>query len=318
MAAVNCEQGEAVGVLISYGADVNSINEYTGWGPIHLAASIGNEDILLTLLNCGGDKDLLVASGAGAPLHVAAGSGHENLVRHLIIMGADINIQDDCGCAPIHYASQHGHVYVVECLIRAGADINIQQNEGATSLYLAAYFGQAEVAQTLINYGANTALSDTRGYTPLDIAKHCKSWYLIRLLDIAKDDTSVVWDGFKGGHGTWIYYKFQHRKTEMLKLAVDSRYHANNCTHWPHLLHQLLTIRGVIWLWSCAGKLAKVPVRHNSPPCSSHFCPSGHHAALGILIAPCDFESIRFVCEICKQRKYRLMLINDTQPSFFT
>ena len=52
MAAINSEQLDSVETLLEFGASLNIGDDQLGWGPLHLACSIGNLDVLKVLLTC--------------------------------------------------------------------------------------------------------------------------------------------------------------------------------------------------------------------------------------------------------------------------
>ena len=191
MAAINSEQVESVEALLDFGSSMDAGDDQLGWGPLHLACSIGNLDIIEMLLRQK-ECNLNQLLGSGTPLHVAAGAGNVHAVQLLLQNGAEIDCLDDCGCTPLHCAAQHGYTAVLEVLLMAGADVNKQQNEGATSLYLATYFDQAEVVEMLISYGASLTEADYCGSLPTDVAKQNNNWYILKLLENAVKDITFV------------------------------------------------------------------------------------------------------------------------------
>ena len=50
MAAINSEQVDSVQTLLKFGASINVDDDQLGWGPLHLACSLGNLSILELLL----------------------------------------------------------------------------------------------------------------------------------------------------------------------------------------------------------------------------------------------------------------------------
>jgi len=80
-------------------------------------------------------------------LHLAATMGHEDMVELLIERGADVNGRDASGSTPLHHAAAGGNKAVVELLLAKGADVNARDNKNRTPLYLAkdAYPRVAEV-----------------------------------------------------------------------------------------------------------------------------------------------------------------------------
>jgi ankyrin repeat protein len=94
-----------VQVLLDYGADVNSKNEYR-----------------IT------------------PLDFASQFGHRNdarVARLLIAHGADPNIPEQNGCTPLHRASMNGRIEIVRLLIEYGTNVEVKDDKGRTPLDVA-------------------------------------------------------------------------------------------------------------------------------------------------------------------------------------
>ena len=68
------------------------------------------------------------------PLHVAAQLGREATITSLVEAGADVNARDENGNTPLFLAVQGRHLGVVSRLLRAGADPNIPARDGRTPL----------------------------------------------------------------------------------------------------------------------------------------------------------------------------------------
>ena len=103
---------------------VGSIPSTDGYGPLLIAAHKGNFDKVRTIVNSGGDINM-VADDGETPLIAAARNGHEDVVRLLAELGANVNKvktskegeQESAALA----ARRGGHEHVVELLYEFGA-----------------------------------------------------------------------------------------------------------------------------------------------------------------------------------------------------
>ncbi|CAL4120263.1 unnamed protein product, partial [Meganyctiphanes norvegica] len=101
--------------LVIRGADVNCIGE-GGVTPLMLAAAIGNEHILRTLLKSGSLTDSIDNDGRTA-LAYACKWGCTKAVQMLLTYGCQPNIQDHKGNLPVFYAAYHAHMDVMYLLM---------------------------------------------------------------------------------------------------------------------------------------------------------------------------------------------------------
>lgn len=99
--------------LILAGEDVDIPNP-KGSTLIHLAAMVGNEQMIRKLILLGADYNSV--GGGKSPLYIAAGEGHLEAVRYLIIAGANINDRQNNGKTAVDIAQEKGHKKVVSLL----------------------------------------------------------------------------------------------------------------------------------------------------------------------------------------------------------
>ena len=146
--------------------DVNSVtvveNEKR---PLHVAADIGNLDIVRALLaykptygNHLGEVDVNAADATGStPLHYAVEEGHEAVVRELFTR-EDININATAehkdNKTPLHIAAEKGGLGIVQALLnsRHMIDVNARDRLGRTALHYAAVGESEEVVEELLSY----------------------------------------------------------------------------------------------------------------------------------------------------------------------
>jgi ankyrin repeat protein len=130
----------AVALLADCGADVEA-RDLSGKTPLHVAAMVGNGDVLQFLLECAVDVEATDDNGE-TPLHLAAGFGHNECCRLLVEFGASVRTTNRKGMSPMGTARQarpkrRDHAAVMETL--------------ASGYVLEA--GEEVVAQTSINSG---------------------------------------------------------------------------------------------------------------------------------------------------------------------
>ncbi len=104
-------------------------------------------------------------------LHHAATYGQVDIALILVDAGADIDAREEDGETPLHYAVWRSELDVAALLIEFRADLEIRNNWGRTPLLIVAReTGNAEMARQLIDAGAEVNLRDEGGESPLDLA----------------------------------------------------------------------------------------------------------------------------------------------------
>ncbi len=129
------EEIEIAGLLMEYGADINS--------------------------------------GAGfnrTALHLAILSQNPALVRRLLASGADMSATDDLGFSPLHYAAFRDSVQCAQVLTELSNDIDTEAQMGYTPLHIAAEKGNEHVAVFFKSSGADLSARTEHNMTPADLA----------------------------------------------------------------------------------------------------------------------------------------------------
>ncbi|OGU57006.1 MAG: hypothetical protein A2V66_05420 [Ignavibacteria bacterium RBG_13_36_8] len=203
--AVQKENLQQVAELIEKDPDiVNELNNEQAT-PLHLAASLGNEEIVQYLLSHGALVDAKNNSGQ-TPLHVAisADTPKEEVIRLLIENGADINakvnedipltiaarmrlpnivdllidkradipVNDNVAETLLRLAVSRNLVRLLEIMLRKGADLNIKVKNDGGLLHSAVEYGNEEIVEKLITNGLNINQIDFAGWTPLHYAAY--------------------------------------------------------------------------------------------------------------------------------------------------
>ncbi len=157
-----CYNPEIASILISGGADVNSVN-YGGDMPLHMACLYGYKEMAELFIAAGSDINSVNYSGE-RPLHKASLEGHKDTVEFLLARGALVNVKDDYDRTPLDLAMSEGYGEIARLLMCAGADIS------GMPLHCASLAGDIQKATVLINGGTDVNIKNSYGLTPLHMA----------------------------------------------------------------------------------------------------------------------------------------------------
>lgn len=139
----------------SHGVDFDTRNDEGGTA-FHVAARNNSVAVARWLAD---EAPGLVSARDGdeqTPLHVAAFMGHDGVVRTLVEHGAHVDSGDASGATPLHaaargYVAEAGRVRVTEILLAEGAQADKRDSQGVTPLEIAASAGAVELAEVLAN-----------------------------------------------------------------------------------------------------------------------------------------------------------------------
>ena len=144
---------EAVRSILAAGSvDVSeeSVCDDEGATPLHVAALIGQVDLVAILIEAGARLDAKAHGQFGSePLHVAAFAGRVRVVQQLLQARADADGRDDFDRRPLHVASSKGHTAVVQALLSAGALTSALADDGITARQLAQRNGHTDIVALL-------------------------------------------------------------------------------------------------------------------------------------------------------------------------
>lgn len=135
--------------------------------PIHLAANVGNDDIVNILLDAGADVNSTDSRGE-APVHEAVCCGQYSTLGLLIKRGANLNARGSNGRTPLHCVLNKPE-QIAALLIQNGASVNNRDNNGRTPLYAACALGDPDCVRVMIEAGAAADDADFSVMTPM----HC-------------------------------------------------------------------------------------------------------------------------------------------------
>ncbi len=154
--------------------------------PLHLAAWLGNPELVAALLNRGLDANAKAEQGF-TPLHLAVLSNSARATKTLLDKGADANAKSGSGRTPLHFAAMRASGEIVALLLANKAErdaVSGQVGNGTdeTSLSTAARFGNSAALKTLLEAGSDPNTSVRYGTTPLMMAAQSRDAATIAIL----------------------------------------------------------------------------------------------------------------------------------------
>ncbi|BAF30220.1 uncharacterized protein [Oryza sativa Japonica Group] len=155
--------------LLDHGGDP-AIPNAGGFMPLHYAAEYGHVDVVRLLLSKGVHVDPLNYSGA--PLHLATANDHDQVAKVLLEHGADPNRVVNHVLSPLVVACCSHSLKCMKLLIKAGADVNDRSSTGprTTPLVLAVDDGSADIVKILLEAGADPNIRNEDGRIPIMMA----------------------------------------------------------------------------------------------------------------------------------------------------
>ena len=152
------EKGAPVAYTLTFS---DSQRDYKGqtFNALHAAASSGNEDLILYLLEQGIDINSSTPQG-WTPLYVATRDGQAQAAKLLVFRGADLNIQTDLQTTALSmvvtqtYPSEKERLDLLEYMLKRGAEVNLPDVYEHTPLFYAKSMDNQAVVALLEQYGA--------------------------------------------------------------------------------------------------------------------------------------------------------------------
>ncbi|XP_069501734.1 ankyrin repeat domain-containing protein 61 [Ambystoma mexicanum] len=135
----------AISILAQNGARVNAMDQY-GMTPLHMAAGTLNSKMAEMLISYGANVNSIIPHSGNTSLKLAvctaSAKGGKVLatdtdcIRLLLINGAQVNVQDEDGRAAIHDACQGGREEIVDLLLKFEADVNPLTKLGESPIFI--------------------------------------------------------------------------------------------------------------------------------------------------------------------------------------
>ena len=148
--------------LLELGADVNSMSTVDGNSPLHLATRRGKLDLVMLLLERGGDNIVHKKCSYGRhALQMACVWNYKDVAELLLNRGANVDEKDVYGSTALTLASEFASENIVSMLLDRGANINEKcYKVGMNSLHYASCNtkhkeGRLEVVRCLLDRGAD-------------------------------------------------------------------------------------------------------------------------------------------------------------------
>lgn len=176
--AVAFSQLEAVSILLNPGkitgksieVEIDDFVDEAGWTALHIAASVGNPEVVSLLLTHAPKPDLNLQTSTGVtPVHLATSKKHTETVKELVNAGASVRIKDKRGQYPIHRAASVGSIALVQFL-GDKSPLNAKDVQGWTPLHDALAEGFGDAAVLLVKLGADPTVESNEGETASQVA----------------------------------------------------------------------------------------------------------------------------------------------------
>jgi cytohesin len=175
--------------------DVNATEKLHKLTPLHLAAIMGNEEIVRALLEKGANVDTKNKNDE-SPLHLAVIAKNQEIVQVLLEKGANVDTKNKHDETPLHLAITfcEGNPAIVQVLLEKGANVDTKNKHDETPLHLAITFceGNPAIVQVLLEKGADVNAKSNGGLTPLYMAAMNGYEEIVKVLLKYNADKSVI------------------------------------------------------------------------------------------------------------------------------
>ncbi|QPG73757.1 hypothetical protein FOA43_001071 [Brettanomyces nanus] len=153
---------------VPFTIDIDDMVDQSGWTPLHIAASVGNLEILKMLLTHQPTPNVDQQTSTGQTcLHFAVSKSNYEVTDYLVkTCKASARIKDSKGQYALHRAAAVGSLRMCQILIEVGkSPLNASDIYGYTPLHHALAEGHGDVAVYLVKNGADPLVQDRDGKT---------------------------------------------------------------------------------------------------------------------------------------------------------
>ena len=145
---------EMARLLVEQGADIHARGYDRSCTPLHVAAGLGQSDIVDYLLNQGADINKPNCYGKTA-LNYAFEAGHATTAKILIDRGCDFEVKNEGNCNRrlLESVTTQGFTGVVQLFLERGLSVDTVVRDGKTLLGVADEAGQCDMVTFLVDQG---------------------------------------------------------------------------------------------------------------------------------------------------------------------
>ena len=168
-------------------ANLHEMEPATGDGPMHIAISVGRDDILRVLLEAGKMDPNVTGRFECTPLHIAAIYDRKEALSVLLEKNASLNPLDHMGFTPLSRAELNNHLDFAIALIEAGATFDSKAINVQRVFFAAVERGKIAAVKVFLDRNmVDPIRKNEEGLTARQIAKMTGNVEMIRLLDPAR------------------------------------------------------------------------------------------------------------------------------------
>ncbi|KAI0157152.1 ankyrin repeat-containing domain protein [Hypoxylon sp. FL1284] len=156
--AIACRDAETVRILLLFGADPNAPDPQD-MTPLYLAVEESLGDAVTMLLKYGADPNLTAGPDSETPFAISVLQDKFELARIILTYGGDVNHIMANGDTPLLAAiTRRRSKKTIEMLLAYGSDANVKNRQGHTPLFEAIQSNRVEIVSSLLDHGANPNL----------------------------------------------------------------------------------------------------------------------------------------------------------------
>ncbi|CAI9725800.1 serine/threonine-protein phosphatase 6 regulatory ankyrin repeat subunit A-like [Octopus vulgaris] len=209
LAAKN-DHSEVVKLFLKHKQELVSMNSMNGMTCAHIAAERGSVAVIKELMKFSRATVTTVRNRktGNTALHLAASGGHKNVLLTILEAGALATDENHHGMTTLHLAAQYGYVHILEALKDSISWEYTSKKTGLTALHIAARYAQVNFVQEMLTRVSATVPSKCPsesnsedieyGLTPLHMAAQSGHEGLVRIL---LNSAGVYFDAYTAING---------------------------------------------------------------------------------------------------------------------